>query len=597
MLAGQLAASEPVAKTVVLMRAARVSVGDMRVHADRVVRVTTADAIRAVTQRLDRLPLGPSHDAVRDLLVDWGEIESAAADALSPGTDDECLALGVWRLASDAIAEAVCASWDGDSSGCRGSLALARKRIDRLAAVNEPGELLTRTARGFAYDAVTPEQYIAAARVFAQERTPGSVMCIGLRTIGSILAHVVAASMRRCGVPASVRSLRPRGEPFDRRVVVGEALRATLATCGATAFAIVDEGPGQSGSSFASAADLLATLGIDAGRIVLFPSRETAGGSLRSARGRAVWSRHPKTMETFDDLWVRSGRLFGTAAIEDLSAGAWRRTSRIAVGAIAVPAPPVQPQHERRKYLWRNEATSIARFVGFGRRGAALHERALMLHDAGFGAKPRGLAHGFLEQDWIRGWPLAPAPPGLLNRIAEYLTFVRREFVTDEAESVDDLHEMVLTNATTIAGVDLGVADALAAQTRGCDAPRVRVDGRMLPHEWIQTDERLMKVDALDHHDDGFWPGCRDIGWDLAGAIVEFGFDRAQASYLVRRFRKLSGDRGIGLRMPLIEAAYLAYRFGYASLAADGLGHSPDGRGFGALRERYRRSLAARLAA
>src|SRR5262245_58770773 len=194
----------------------------MRVHADRVLRVKTADAIRAVTERLDRLPLGPSHDAVRDLLVDWGELESAAADALSPETDDEYPALAAWRLASDAVAEAVCASWDGDLSGCRGSLALARRRIDRLAAAPEPGELLTRTARGFAYDAVTPEQYLAAARAFARERTPGSVMCIGLRTIGSILAHVVAAAMRRCGVPASVRSLRPRGQPFDRRIDLGD---------------------------------------------------------------------------------------------------------------------------------------------------------------------------------------------------------------------------------------------------------------------------------------------------------------------------------------------------------------------------------------
>src|SRR5262249_8405612 len=107
MLAGKLAASEPVAKTVLLRAPSALFVGDMRVHADRVVPVTMADAIRGVTQRLDRLPLGPSHDAVRDLLVDWGEIESAAADALSPETDDECLALGAWRLASDAIAEAV----------------------------------------------------------------------------------------------------------------------------------------------------------------------------------------------------------------------------------------------------------------------------------------------------------------------------------------------------------------------------------------------------------------------------------------------------------------------------------------------------------
>jgi hypothetical protein len=568
----------------------------LRIHAHRVLSISTAEALRRVVEQLDHMPVNPSHDAVRDLLVDWGEIEAAATDALSPEMDEEHPALGAWRAASDAIAEAMCGSWDGDSAGCRGSLASARMRIERLVCSPGPATLPTRTASGFAYDGVTPEQYIAAARALSQDRSLGSVMCLGLRTIGSILAHVVAASLRRRGVPASVRSLRPRGEPLDRRIDVGADLRATLATCGATCFAIVDEGPGLSGSSFASVVDLLATLGVGAGRVVLFPSREAPEGALQSARGRSVWSRHSKTMTTFDDVWMRSGRLFGPGAIEDLSAGAWRRLHSASAFLRGSPEPPVQPQHERRKYLRRNDTVSIARFAGFGRRGLAIHERALQLYDAGFGARPRGLTHGFLEQDWIHGRPPTASATGILNRIAEYLSFVGREFATNEPESLDELHETVVTNARAIGGVDLAVADVLARQMRGCESPRVRVDGRMLPHEWIQSDERVMKVDALDHHDDGFWPGCRDIGWDIAGAIVEFDFDRAQASYLVRRYRRLSGDRGISLRMPLIEAAYLAYRFGYASVAADALGHSPDGRGFGALRERYRRSLVARLA-
>jgi hypothetical protein len=392
-----------------------------------------------------------------------------------------------------------------------------------------------------------------------------------------------------------VRSLRPRGEPLDRRIEIGGALRATLTTCGASCFAIVDEGPGSSGTSFASVVDLLATLGVGAGRVVLFPSREMPEGALQSARGRSVWSRHSKTMTTFDDVWMRSGRLFGPGAIEDLSAGAWRRLQSASAFLQGSPEPPVQPQHERRKYLRRNDTVSIARFAGFGRRGGAIEDRAVRLYDAGFGAKPRGLTHGFLEQDWIRGRPPMASATGLLNRIADYLSFVGHEFATTEPESIDELHEAVVANAGSIAGVDLAVADTLARQARGCEAPRVQVDGRMLPYEWIQSDERLMKVDALDHHDDGFWPGCRDIGWDIAGAIMEFDFDRAQASYLVRRYRRLSGDRGISLRMPLVEAAYLAYRFGYASVAADALGQSPDGRGFGALRERYRRLLVERL--
>jgi len=568
------------------------SPSQMRVYADRVLRLTTAEALDGVLRRLDRMPLNPAHDAIRDLLVDWGELESAAADGLCPDADEEGPELAWWRSASDAVAEAACASWEGDASGCRGSLALARQRIARLADIDVPGRLLVRTAEGFAYYAVTPEQYIAAARTFARTRTHGSVMCVGLRTIGSILAHVVAATLRRSGMPASVRSVRPRGDPFDRRLSMGPALSKVLATCGSAYFAIVDEGPGQSGSSLAAAAEALAALDVEPARVVFFPSQDGPGSALRSPRGRAAWQRHPKVTATFDDLWVRSGRLFGAGAVEDLSAGAWRRTH---AATPAAGAPPVHPQHERRKYLRRHGTASIARFVGFGRRGAAMHERALALHDAGFGAKPRGLAHGFLEQDWIPGRPPAPMAPGLLNRMAEYLAFVGRTFATDEPESIEDLHETITTNAASIRDVDLGAADALAAEARGCEAPRVRVDGRMLPHEWIQADTRMLKVDALDHHDDHFWPGCRDIGWDVAGAIVEFQLDRAQAGYFVRRYRRMSGDRTIALRLPFVEAAYVAYRFGYASLAADALGDSPDGHGFRNLKERYRRSLATRL--
>jgi hypothetical protein len=560
----------------------------MRVYADRAIRLTTADALHDVLRRLDRLPLSPGHDAVRDLLVDWGELEAAAADGLCPDVDDEDATLAVWRAASDAVAEAACASWEGDTAGCRGSLSSARQRIERLAESGEPRRLLAYPAEGFAYYAVTPEQYIVAARTFARTRAHGSVTCIGLRTIGSILAHVVAATLRRSGMPAIVRSVRPRGHPFDRRLVLGPALRTALATSGCMYFAIVDEGPGLRGSSFASAAEMLAALDVEAARIVFFPSRDVQESALRSARGRAAWQRHPKVTATFDDLWVRSGRLFGTAVVEDLSGGAWRRANGEAV-------PPVQPHHERRKYLRRHGTASIARFVGFGRRGAAMHERALALHDAGFGAKPRGLAHGFLDQDWIYGRPAAPSAPGLLNRMAEYLAFVGRAFATNEPESIEDLHQTITTNVAPIRDVDHGAIDALAAEARGCDAPRVRVDGRMLPHEWIQSDARMMKVDALDHHDDHFWPGCRDIGWDLAGAILEFELDRAQAAYLVRRYRRLSGDRSIALRLPFLETAYLAYRYGYASVAADVLGNSPDGVGFRRLGDRYRRTLTTRL--
>ena len=552
----------------------------MRVYADRTSSLTRGTALRRVSQRLDGLPSSPPHDAIRDLLVDWGAIESAVADACAP-VDDEHDGLAEWRAASDAIADALCASWDGDAPSASASLALARARVERLTRMGGPDRLSIRTAEGFAHYAVSPEQYIAAAQAFVSARAPASVMCVGLRSIGSILAHVVAAALRRRGVATAVRSLRPGGHPFDRRVAPGDRLRAALGRYAATTdFAVVDEGPGISGSSFASAAELLTAIGVPAERITLFPSWDAPSSALRSARGRAVWDRHARFTASFEDVWIRSGRLFDAPVI-DMSAGTWRSH-----GIGRRVAAPVQPQHERRKYLTCEGPPALFRFAGFGRRGTSMRDRALALHDGGFGPKPGALRHGFLELPWTHGMPLGMVSGPSLQRMAAYLAFVRRRFETSEAESPDELQELIATNTGTLPDFD----------TAAMDAPRVRVDGRMLPHEWIQSSAAFVKVDALDHHDDHFWPGRRDIAWDVAGVIVEFDLDEAAETFFVQQYISASGDATIVRRLPLVEAAYLAYRLGYASLAVETLGDSPDGHGFRRLRERYRRLFDARAA-
>ena len=155
---------------------------------------------------------------------------------------------------------------------------------------------------------------------------------------------------------------------------------------------------------------------------------------------------------------------------------------------------------------------------------------------------------------------------------------------------------MAVTNASQSLGSwAVGPIERLAASARQFEEPRVAVDGRMLPHEWIANGERLMKTDALDHHDDDFWPGCRDIGWDVAGAIVEFDLSSQASSYFVNAYERESGDRTIARRLPFYRCAYLCYRQAYATLAADTLGDSREGRAFTALRQRYRRSLAGQL--
>jgi hypothetical protein len=140
-----------------------------------------------------------------------------------------------------------------------------------------------------------------------------------------------------------------------------------------------------------------------------------------------------------------------------------------------------------------------------------------------------------------------------------------------------------------------GAAETLARAAAPYREPRVAVDGRLLAHEWIQSGSRLFKVDALDHHADDFFPGCRDIAWDVAGAVAELAPPPELESALISRYLQRSGDTTVGMRLPFYRAAYLAYRLGYTTLAAETLGSSDEGVRFRRLQSRYRRSLAALL--
>jgi hypothetical protein len=257
----------------------------------------------------------------------------------------------------------------------------------------------------------------------------------------------------------------------------------------------------------------------------------------------------------------------------------------------------VQPQHERRKYLSRGGTT--LRFAGLGRRGRTMAARAAALGDSGFAATFISLRRGFLEQPWTSGRPLAlsaGSTPPVIARLASYVAFLRRTFSTEQPDSIDELRAMAVCNASEGLGDWTAAAlERLAAPLHGLEEPRVAVDGRMLPHEWIDAGDRLVKMDALDHHDDDFWPGCRDAAWDVAGAIAEFDWPPHASGSFVNAYARASGDHTIRQRLPFYLAAYLAYRQAYAALAAATLGDSADGRAFTALRQRYRRSLFAQL--
>jgi len=286
----------------------------------------------------------------------------------------------------------------------------------------------------------------------------------------------------------------------------------------------------------------------------------------------------------FEQVWLESGRLGDLLQDEprtELSAGRWREELIFDLRRY----PPVHPQHERRKLRTRG---TLARFAGLGPVGHRRLARAQVLAELGFSPHPARLAHGFLAMELVPGTPLVRGEVSaeLLDRVARYLACLRQRFAVSEALRTD-LSAMIRTNLAE-AGLD---ARADTLHDPADDAP-VAVDGRMLPHEWIHTARGYLKVDALDHHDDHFFPGPVDIAWDIAAAGVEFNMSAEAREALVERYRRLSGDRTIAGRLPYYAVAYLACRIGYATLAAEVLRGTPDGEGFRRMTEGYRALLA-----
>jgi hypothetical protein len=98
---------------------------------------------------------------------------------------------------------------------------------------------------------------------------------------------------------------------------------------------------------------------------------------------------------------------------------------------------------------------------------------------------------------------------------------------------------------------------------------RVRTDNRMDRTNWLRTpDGRLIKADAIDHHQAHDLIGCQDAAWDVAGAIAEFELSDRGAEALIQLIEQ--NGRGIDPELlAFYRIAYAAFRLGQATLAKD----------------------------
>src|SRR5690349_8274786 len=216
-------------------------------------------------------------------------------------------------------------------------------------------ELRLATPEGFAYYALHP---LAYADVLDQvSGAEDGLLVVGIRSIGTTLSAVMAAAARLRGIKAERFTVRPQGHPYNRTAEFSAWQLAAIeryAPLGAT-FAVVDEGPGLSGSSFLAVAEALEQAGAPREKIVLVSSHAPNADALCAMDAARRWRR-------FNCAAVSGETRRPSQAVHFTGGGKWRHKAF----ANESEWPAVWTSFERLKYLssTEHEDPRLYKFAG-----------------------------------------------------------------------------------------------------------------------------------------------------------------------------------------------------------------------------------------
>ncbi len=577
----------------------------MLVYGDHTVQLSIQQGLTRLTEVVRSAPTGiAGHAHLVAALIMAGQMAQAVADDPCLGGIDAGAAERALMGMTARLALAVGRSWDdGFPSG------VAIPTVDPGQIGLDPEATLTlRLPEGFAHYALYPEAYWRAGRLWGGGR--GGPRVVGIRSIGTTLAAMVAASVG-AALPVTVR---PVGHPFDR--TLGDDPIWPDGDLPQGDIAVVDEGPGLSGSSFGAVADRLERDGVERPRIVFFPSHSNEPGSQAAARHRDRWRTARRHVVSFEDLLLRPDHpahrlddwfedLTGPALapLEDIAGGRWRQHHSFGGKAV----PPADGFAERRKFLLRAEnGRFLLKFTGLGDHGLRALAMQQRLGDAGFAVPPSAWRHGFVAEPWRSECvPLSVVEfdrRATLARLAAYLGFRVRSFPADgrSGATLPALLGMLAANTGEAVGEWAGTAMIERWRPRlSALAPRrqpIITDNRLHRWEWLVTpDGHLLKTDAVDHHAGHDLIGCQDVAWDIAGAAVEFDLTEDERRWLVEAVAHAGGLSVSAELVGFHLEAYAAFQLGAARLAAD-RNPEDDRRRWTAQAERYQAALRRTLA-
>ncbi len=478
-----------------------------------------------------------------DSLIQAGELEAALWDAGSRGA-------GAASELTDALAYCVCT---GNVNQHPAQL------VSRIVA---PDSISVSPPEGFTYYALHPLDFARLAAAVPAE--PTSCAVIGIRSIGTTLSAMTAASLKAVGRPVTRITVRPTGHPYARITEftpeqsrwIGDQVSASAQ------FLIVDEGPGRSGSTFLSVAEALLRAGVPREIITILGSRQFDPDSLCARDAAARW-RGFRYLSTTPSVNTRFEKCLY------IGGGDWRKH----LCGEERNWPGSWTQMERLKFL-SPERQTFFKFEGMGPFGAGVRKRAFALAHAGFSPQVSDAGDGFLAYTMLNGRQLRrdDLTAWLLERIAQYCAFRISNFAC-EGSQPDELRQMLEFNIHQEFGLELKLdCDELL-----CLHP-VLADGRMQPHEWIATGpDEFLKTDAISHGDNHFFPGPCDIAWDLAGTAIEWQLSPDALDFLLSKFRQLSGvDSSPRLRHYMLT--YSVFRLGFCKMAMSTVSGSAEER-------------------
>jgi hypothetical protein len=545
-------------------------------------------------------------DGLRLLVVQAGQVEQAAADAFTSGSNvpPSPEDLRTIQSATMHAAQAFVASWSGlrdDWSMDAATLALESSQLNRMSGVLatldriQSVEVTVKIPEGFAFYGLYPEQYIQAALDWSRDHasvidSARSVVVVGIRSIGTCLSALVAAVLVQRGWQVHRLTVRPTGHPFERQVhlkadELGRALHAI----------IVDEGPGLSGSSMAAAAAALTQAGIQPGRISILAGHGHGPGHAASPAVRAWWAQARRYIAPLSDIrWGGRtltrliaeltpellGEAHGRDYAEDFSAGQWRA----AVFDAECNWPAVCAPFERTKYrcACTSGRAALWKFAGFAcgpDSQAGCEEQFSMLSaraERGWTVAPVDAIHGFVVSPWVEGRPLRRenCDEVLLMQLGRYIRDAQGPLMNagEQRSARQRLDHMLYWNARESLGAD--ASERIRSWGEAIEWPyKWRVhrygDGHLAPHEWLRAPTgRIVKTDGAGHVFDHTMIGIQPVVWDVAGAMVEWDMDAEATAIMLRAAHPAGLQSGSAGELAWYQSAYAAFRMGQCTMCA-----------------------------